>query len=108
MVFVIIQKCSQFHSSSFSAEKIDETPLEDMSDNMKAVYAPGGVKKKEGEKITRPKLANLLERISETSRAEGVALFYSGDIGKEIVKAVRKIHKIDKFVNWLKVPGPIS
>ena len=72
-----------------------------MSDRLKEVYAPNDIKKKEGDTIHRPKLANLLERIAE-NREEGVKLFYSGAVADEIINAVRILRILLLKWQWLR------
>lgn len=49
-----------------------------------AIYAPGGVLLKEGERVRQPDLAVALERLA----AEGAEPFYEGDVGTAIVAAL--------------------
>ncbi|XP_070534429.1 uncharacterized protein [Ptychodera flava] len=67
------------------AEEAVEKTYEDMTEGLKSIYAPNGVKVKEGETLTRPDLGKTLTLISKNEIDE----FYNGNLTDNIIYTIQ-------------------
>ncbi|XP_022091163.1 gamma-glutamyltranspeptidase 2-like isoform X2 [Acanthaster planci] len=75
-----------FEVTASLERELGTIPLASMSGNLRALYAPTGMRVKEGDMVYRESYADLLERIAD----DGIQEFYSGDVAQEIVNTVNK------------------
>ncbi|XP_038051709.1 glutathione hydrolase 3-like isoform X1 [Patiria miniata] len=73
-----------FEVTANLGKELETVPLALMSDDLRAVYAPTGVRVREGDMVFRENFAQLLDNIAEN----GIQELYTGYVAQEIVDMV--------------------